>query len=787
MPADEQSEQPDNTSDSPIEESDDNNRKLPPDLVDQLRGLCKKFAGRELKDRRWEVRRVRKARYFFRGQQHLLWNDDSQTMVVGALGGVTTAAAGNSSNMPTFVRDYNIYTPYCKAFMATFTQNQPATRFEPENPKEPIDIQSAAAANNYRRAFEKWNPPKQLQQEFARLFWTDERVVAWTRYEEDGEKYGYDKSTDPPRANGREITTLHGVLEHKCPITIKDPQDFPYQQISIDLDTVTVKGKFPWVADEIANAMQGTMDDAFARNARIATNEGTTVLSEGSDALAYLTTIDYMWLRPDAFRSLEDEYRDAFLAKFPRGCRATFVGDVFCECPAVAMNDQLTVFHATEGDGQNRNGVGDWLVPVQEVFNNLMNMSQEYAEYGIPVTYYDQSLEDTDAKQEQRNQPGNSIPIMRPAGLSVSDCFFTTLAGTPPEFMMPFMEYLQGQFAQFVTGQQASLFGEGDKHNETAKGIALLRNQALGLVSLVWMPFTLGWAAVVGQAVKAARENRDNGSVITTMVSAGPRKANSETVEIDVEDLRGNVLSYPETDENFPESWTVKSDKIMQLFTEAEKNPAFQTLAMVPENQHLFKMATGLEELTIPGADSNDKQLEEIEELLKEPPVENVQAVMLAATQAMQQGQPFDITKIPQTPQFYTTTIPIDPDFDDSGAEWQAGQVWVNDPEQGQKIKRENPQGFFNVRLHLLGHKQVNDAKAQQQMQQQLALKHPAQPGPDPGMEAVKQHLVGEADDALKQLDVLAHIPAPNTAGNIQGQVAAAKAITDLAAKLAAQ
>ena len=738
--------------DNPEEESSE----LPEDLRLELTALCRKFSTRELKERRYELRRARQKRFFWRGHQHLAWNNDSQAMVTMPMG-ATTLAGGSVADQPTFQRAFNIYTPYGKSFCSTFTSNQPATRFEPSDPTEDIDIRAAACANKFRKIYEKWNPPKLMQQEMGRLFWTDDRVVAWTRWEQDGERFGYDKDG---KKKGQAVTTCHGVLEHKCPITLSDTHHFVYQKISVDLDIATLKEKFPDIADKITEGSQGTMDDAFARNARIATAEGTTLLSEGGDALAHLSSIDYFWLRPAAYTMLETEYRDQLRQMFPRGIRLAFVGDIFAEAIPGSMDDELRVFHATAGDGQNRNGLGDWLVPVQETFNNLMNMSQEYYEYGIPEEFCDQTIWDIDSEQDRKAQPGGRQTVVRPTGTPLDDCFHESATSQPPESLMLFMRYLQSELAQFLSGQQAAIYGESDKHNETAKGIALLRNQALGLVGLIWMPFTQGWAEVVHQAVKAT-SNAQVGK-LSTLVPVQGRKGSTEQVDIDTEDLKGNILSTPETDENFPESWTEKSNKLMGLLSDSEKNPALASIMQLPANQQLLKMAFGLDELEVPGQASNDKQLAEIDDLLLTGP-----------------------TMDPQTYQ-PSSTLPIDPDFDDSAAEFEAGKRWMNDPEQGQKIKRENPSGFMNVRLHLLLHKQVVDQAQAQQQQQAMALKHGAPAPVDPGVQQAKQELVKDAADAIQQLDVMAHIPAAYTGGTLTAQVAAAKEILDSAVKVSA-
>lgn len=788
-PVDEQVEGGDLGGDTKSPENDEFNRDLPDELQIQLKALCKKFSGRELKDRRWEIRRARKARFFWRGIQHILWNDDSQTMVVGQLGGVGGwPGTPGSDDKPTFTRDYNIYTPYGKAFMSTFCQNQPATRFEPMDPRESMDIKSAAMSNKLKRVIEKFNPPKQLQTEFGRLFWTDDRVVTWTHWVEDGDRFGYEQKDGKKVARGQEVIDVFGVLEHKCPITIKDPADFVYQQISQEYDTSTVKARYPHIKDKIQEGSQGTMDDTFARNARIATSEGTTMLSEGGDALAHLTTVDYFFLKPEAFEDADEEYRDELARIFPDGCAPVFIGDVYAQARNVAMNAELRVFHATAGDGQNRNGLGDWLVPCQETFNNDMNMAQEYFEYGIPEELHDQRITDIDGQTDRKASPGGIQGIINPdKNRPLDDYFHQRPIAEPSEQMMLFMQWLQGPFAQFITAQQPAAFGQSDKHNETKGGLELLRDQALGLVGLVWMPFTIGWAEVIHQAVKISANKRQGKASFLVPVQ-GP-SSRTEPIDIDFDDLKGEILSSPETDENFPESWTQKSNKIVTLFTDAEKNPAFAPIAALPRNMQLFKQATGLDDLEIPGQASYDKQMEEIQELLKTGPDLNQQAPgaqewLASNRQTLANGG----SSLPIPKQIGIPTIPIDPDFDDSSAEWLAGVAWVNDLDAGQAAKKNNPQGFLNVCLHLLQHKAVNDQKAQQAMQQQLALKHPdVAKQQDPGAEAAKQLLLKDAADAVQGLDAIGHIAPSMTGGTVTGQVAAFKTVLESAVKASTQ
>jgi hypothetical protein len=228
---------------------------------------------------------------------------------------------------------------------------------------------------------------------------------------------------------------------------------------------------------------------------------------------------------------------------------------------------------------------------------------------------------------------------------------------------------------------------------KTARGYAMARDQALGLMALVWVPFKKFYASVMLQAVKAGAKNRTQD--INTEVSIPGKQGLTEPISVAIEDLEGNILCYPETDENFPESWTQKSNKFMQLMMNAEANPVLYQWLQDPNNLAMAKDMIGLPDFTIPGQESRDKQLREITEMRDQPPVPSLEGIAGNMADASM-GAP------PQEP-MVKSSVEVDPIFDDHQVEFQECKDWLNSDE-GQKAKVNEPDWFMNVRLHALEH-----------------------------------------------------------------------------------
>jgi hypothetical protein len=130
--------------------------------------------------------------------------------------------------------------------------------------------------------------------------------------------------------------------------------------------------------------------------------------------------------------------------------------------------------------------------------------------------------------------------------------------------------------------------------------------------------------------------------------------------------LKGNIQAHPEADEQYPRLKSQQRAVIQQLMTNPD--PVVQAILREPDNLAFIKSAIGLTEIVIPGEDSRNKQLREIQQLLAGIPVA------------------------------------IDDLLDDHAVELEVCKRWANG-DAGQTAKAENPTGFANVRAHAAAHR----------------------------------------------------------------------------------
>ncbi len=443
-----------------------------------------------------------------------------------------------------------------------------------------------------------------------------------------------------------------------------------------------------------------------------------------------LITFDRTWLRPWAFYAIEDEaVRSELLAMFPDGCYVAFAGDVYCESRSESMDDHWRVLHALPGDGQNRPSVGDSLVQVQERYNVLSNMQAETYEYGIPPIYADPQVLDFDALANQVAEPAAHFPARARPGQPLAAGFFQPAPAQVPPDMIRHQQDLIGPVAQFLTGLFPAIFGGNMEDVKTASGYALAREQAMGRLGLVWRRTKQFYADILLLAVDSFRKNRPEDVEIPLLGPDGVLDARS----IRTADLKGNICVHPEADETFPRLKSQQRGVLQQLFT--INDPVLQRALTEPANLGYIKNVLGLTEMVIPGEDSRNKQLREIQHLLASapivlnlpvaphsssasPPVEAPAAAGALQPPPPESGVapaslPAGSDTTPQNHQsrleagattaLVLPSVPVDQLLDDHAVEFEECKRWANS-EAGQSARMTNPAGFANVRAHAEAH-----------------------------------------------------------------------------------
>ncbi|HXY79146.1 MAG TPA: hypothetical protein VEI08_00770, partial [Candidatus Bathyarchaeia archaeon] len=448
--------------------------------------------------------------------------------------------------------------------------------------------------------------------------------------------------------------------------------------------------------------------------------------------------------------ALDDKsLRDELLALFPDGAYVALAGDVYCESRNENLDDHWRIMHALPGDGSSgRPGLGESLISVQERFNTLSNLQIETYEYGIPPIYADSEVLDFDSLQSQTAEPGSHYPARAKPGQSLASGFFQPEPAQVPPDLAEHAANLMGPIAQFLTGAFPALFGGAMENTSTAAGYSMARDQAMGRIGLVWRRMKFFHADVMLLAVDCFRRNRPN-DVEVTLLGAG---AAFESKWIRLADLKGNLFSYPETDEQYPTLWSQQRAVLLQLMTSPD--PQIQAVLGHPENFALIKRLIGLEEFVIPDEESRTKQYREIAQLLAESPIvvssdaarpsgvviPNPAPTPLVGDGGEGSASAFGDERQQQIPRSARDDSPhsndaapaldvilpsIMPDefADNHAVELEICMRWFSS-DAGQVAKVENPAGYANVRAHALFHR---DYMLEQQRQaQQLAAPMPS-------------------------------------------------------------
>ena len=294
--------------------------------------------------------------------------------------------------------------------------------------------------------------------------------------------------------------------------------------------------------------------------------------------------------------------------------------------------------------------------------------------------------------------------------------------------MIRHQQDLIGPVSQFLTGLFPAIFGGNMEDVKTASGYALARDQAMGRLGLVWRRTKQFYADVLLLAVDCFRKNRPEDAEIPLI---GPDGALDARL-IRAADLKGNICVHPEADETFPRLKSQQRSVLQQLFS--LNDPLIQEALAEPANIGYIKNVLGLTELVIPGEDSRNKQLREIQQLLASAPIiismppsdvahvapgfspasadandadesDTARASNAASQDAALHGgatQPAPANSH-QSQLLVLPSVPVDQLLDDHAVEFEECKRWANS-EAGQSAKRTNPAGFANVRAHAEAH-----------------------------------------------------------------------------------
>jgi hypothetical protein len=704
-----------------------------------------------------DVRNVRKAREFWKGDHYLWWSDTEQRWKS------LSASIGMSSQKEMDdVYQYvtNIYQGYGLTFMSVVSQNAPTVRFWPQQPKDPDDQATADAASEIYELVSRNNQMDDKLVDEGFYLWCDGMFGGYVRYVTDGERFGTTKvptmgqemrkitpdelqcscgysvsaqdaqtplqvpqpcpncgtllteanlrqgesapfpiiTGSEEKENGEELVDIVGKLELRMPTYVRSLKESPYLLYATEVPKAKLQDLYPDEADDLAQGDMGPTDSEERRSRMNLTSDVHT--GGPTNQADTLFTVKRMWLRPWNFNSVTDKTIRAELRElFPDGVHFVAVGNKVLEARSESMDDHWRICFAYPGDGMARPSVGGSLISVQERYNTLANIEVETHEHGIPTLFVDEEAINLAAWQDEGNTPGLTFPVRTRPGLPVQSQMFQTDPAPVSSQLVAHREELMGPVAQFLTGLFPALFGGGAIGNDTAAGYAMQRDQAMGRIGLLWRNMKQFHAEFGRLCVKTFIRNRAGKVEIASLTQLG--EVDWKTLHLD--QLNGNFFAYPETNEDFPMTWTQKRNTMQSLL-----NSPLVNVLSTPSNMDAFSRVMGPIGLEFPGVDARTHQFREISDLLASPP-NQVPAPVDPAT-----GQPQvdPATGQPAQPAL-EPTVSVDPDLDDHTTHMQTIQEW-SESSAGRRARIENPQGYLNVKMHYKDHQQA----AMQQQQQ---------------------------------------------------------------------
>ena len=651
--------------------------------------------------RRLEIEQAWEADHFDRGYQHLLRGKAGGWILPGQSTGYGAKQQINNIG----IYDTNVYGSKGDIIVAALSREVPKQEFFPMDPEYGPDIIASEAAEKFKLIWARNNNLHALLVDCSRIFWNEDRVLLWTRYELNGQKFGFeeDNQTAPtvpqdenspeqlepstgqegedevidavtaPQSEdtgedildsadageneqlsatpttkkplGREVTTAHGKLDHKVPIAVDKVCDMHFVQLPMELDVAVVKAMFPWIAEKIkpgGNDSNTELDRIARENVRQAVL-GAYVTG---DSLARHCTVKWSWFRPSFFMDdgIDTATRAGLLEKFPNGCLLAKAGAEYAYSRNESMDDHIAIGHPSSGKGQNRRAMGTSLISIQKRINDWVDLLDDFFKNTIPKKWMNSEAFDVEAVKTQTNVPGSIGAFLPQPGLTTAEQYIMVEPTPQPQAALPdFIKWFITALSEEISGALPSLFGAAT-NTETVGGIAIQRDQALQRVGCPWQNIQDLFAEAALQAVKCAKECRDGKSVSQNIPDVGK-------VTVNTADLAGNVLCYAESDTSFPESWAQREQKIMQMVDASSANPELQQFLFSPANIPALVDALRMKDFKVPGASSVVKQKGEMEKLLRSGPMDNPQ--VLQAQAALQQategikassapGQPID-------------------------------------------------------------------------------------------------------------------------------------------------
>jgi len=485
-----------------------------------------------------QLLRLEKADSFYRGIQNIAPELDPTT---GAIAWVTYGQqTANNHNLDDGNRSFD-YNPrksksYGDKYVAVLGQ-RPFwnVNADPGNPTNENDRRGARQVNLLIQMLQtQWNVQTLNLRLFYYLFKTG-TTFGYVRPVTDGKKFGFYEVPNivmqqqmVPDENGQPM-----LDEYNQPIMTDVPVQQGtkrYERSSVEVDlmngytitfpfNVVEKNLTPWVRlasqrdqgelmMEFPNARQivgNTTGSVISGDQTTATESVVRAAAQSQTGtirsdFTNLWNFEQTWMAPSQLHRIKDEKARALaLQAFPDGCRITKIQNKVVEIVAKDLKSHFSSCLPSMADYLFCDGAGWGMFGMEDYYQNLLAVTSETLETGIPKFLINADYADADALNRSRYSPNRFLPALPRAGENLQNAFAIFPTSDFPAQIPAMFDLIERTMQDFY-GLQPQVFGQMPP-NLTLGQARMMLNQGLMQLGTPGQLATHWWEETMTNAV----------------------------------------------------------------------------------------------------------------------------------------------------------------------------------------------------------------------------------------------------------------------------------------------
>lgn len=499
-----------------------------------------------------------------------------------------------------------------------------------------------------------------------------------------------------PFPKSRECWEVYGPINVKGSLYAREQKEFGYLRFSFDYNIAKAKNDYPDFKDVIVADAQGSKE----RNARAPSSTAQSWFGLTEDT--NLVNVQRWWFRAWQFELIGDSSKrdiiDWLKENYKDGLQCDIINKKIMYAdlknPENNMDDCWTSGKSGVSSFIHAKAMGQDLVPIQDMKNQLINLTIDTIEHGVPSLFGSTDYLDFDTYGKQETLPGSITPAKAPPGHSLQEGFYEQKLATPSKEIEVFASRLD-EDAQFVSHDYPSIYGGPSEGKSRTLGEYQQSGQrAMQSLSIAYEYLKDLWTRAIALSVE---KHIDEMKIYNYDSSATFKKGKQfQTTKVAPKDLGGSA-TYWECSEGFPVSADQKQQLLIKLLS--LQIPEFMTVVSHPENVEQISEALGFPELYMPGRDQKFKALVAIKKLI-------------ASGEPIEMPDPMN----PQAPPNMIPSIEPEPEIDDENLQAEIFKNFMAS-EEGMDLKVNNPGAYMNLRAYLVALQSLQAAKMANQFQ----------------------------------------------------------------------